>query len=104
MTYSCAIFPELDADLRDPSLLEAGSDCTSPGLSTPGFGGSSQSSSEYSIASGLKTSQEHTQVSEAPTTCIRDKEDDTELCEAQIRKMLHIVKRADIRPGHRVRL
>ncbi|EPT05160.1 hypothetical protein FOMPIDRAFT_1111662, partial [Fomitopsis schrenkii] len=45
MTYSCAIFPELDADLRDQSLLGTGSDST---------------------------------------------------------KMLHIVKRADIRPGHRV--
>lgn len=103
MTYSCAIFPELDADLRDQSLLGTGSDSTSPGLNTPGFGSSSQDLSEYSIASGLKTSQENTRMSEAPTTYMRDKEDDTELCEAQIRKMLHIVKRADIRPGHRVR-
>lgn len=96
MTYSCAIFPELDADLKGSSFPGAGSNCTSPG-----FSGSSQSSSEYSVASGIKISPENTRISEAPTTY---KEDDSELCEAQIRKMLHIVKRADIRQGHRVRL
>lgn len=103
MTYSCAIFPELDADLKGPLLASPGPDCTSSCLSTPAVSGSSQSSSEYSIASGIKVSPESTRISEAPTTYARDKQDDSELCEAQIRKMLHIVRRADIRPGHRVR-
>ncbi|KZT73861.1 CFS1-like protein, partial [Daedalea quercina L-15889] len=73
MTYSCAIFPELDADLRHSRV---NSEFSSAGLST-------QTSSE------LLTPSE-------------DSDDDAELCDAQIRKMLHIVKRADIKPGHRV--
>ena len=52
MTYSCGIFPSLDADLKFPD------ECAN----------------------------------------------EDALHEAQVRKIQHIIARADIRPGHRVRL
>ncbi|KAH9936230.1 Mycolic acid cyclopropane synthetase-domain-containing protein [Fomitopsis serialis] len=101
MTYSCAIFPELDADLREPLQSRIDTDSSSSGPSTYDSSGT-LSASDDSIASDIKIAQASTRVSDVGTRRARDKDDDAELCDAQIRKMLHIVKRADIRPGHRV--
>lgn len=62
MTYSCAIFPSLDADLK------------LPGAQTT-LNGTDETAHEQSDA----------------------------LYDAQIRKLQHIIRKADIRPGHRVR-
>ncbi|WWD18050.1 hypothetical protein CI109_102497 [Kwoniella shandongensis] len=69
MTYSCAIFPELDKDLR-------GSGSSNGGL-------------------GLKRIVAEGQDEDGT-------EDKDELEEAQLAKLRHIIRKADIRPGHRV--
>ncbi|KAK8865770.1 hypothetical protein IAR55_000917 [Kwoniella newhampshirensis] len=86
MTYSCAIFPELDKDLRERTEL-AETEGVNGGIGLKrigadgGFGGK--------------------QVGE--TTKIGNGEDELdELEEAQLAKLRHIIRKADIRPGHRV--
>ncbi|KAF7797125.1 hypothetical protein EIP86_008317 [Pleurotus ostreatoroseus] len=82
MTYSCAIFSTLDADLNTPSsnLL----------LHTPSKDG------EEEINTGASS----------PTVLDSDDEDqgksEDELYDAQMRKLRHIMHKADIRPGQRV--
>lgn len=74
MTYSCAIYPELDRDLLEEEGREA-----------------------MNGALGLKRIVNGSLKKDAP----KEKESD-DLEEAQIRKLRHIIKKADIRPGHRV--
>jgi cyclopropane-fatty-acyl-phospholipid synthase len=74
MTYSCAIYPELDRDLLEEDGREA-----------------------MNGALGLKRIVNGSLKKEGP----KEKEGD-DLEEAQIRKLRHIIKKADIRPGHRV--
>ncbi|KAH9841488.1 Mycolic acid cyclopropane synthetase-domain-containing protein [Rhodofomes roseus] len=99
MTYSCAIFPELDTDLHESPLPTAASESSAD---PSAYSSTASPSSSEGTLSGVKISQASTRISEAAVRRTRDKDDDAELCDAQIRKMLHIVKRADIRPGHRV--
>ncbi|TFY55397.1 hypothetical protein EVJ58_g8278 [Rhodofomes roseus] len=99
MTYSCAIFPELDTDLQESPLPTAASESSAD---PSAYSSTASPSSSEGTLSGVKISQASTRISEAAVRRTRDKDDDAELCDAQIRKMLHIVKRADIRPGHRV--
>ncbi len=105
MTYSCAIFPELDGDLRDPSpsSLESspkeGRTPSPTGASTPATLAESEHSDvfkEFSLnVLGLFS---HCDEAQHP----HDPEVHDTLEEAQIRKLQHIVRKADIRPGHRV--
>ncbi|KAL1745293.1 CFS1-like protein [Schizophyllum fasciatum] len=75
MTYSCAIFSDLDGDLGT---------CSSPS-SRPRRDGTS-------ISSGSST----------PAKVQGDEEDVNDLYEAQIRKLDHIIKKARILPGNRI--
>jgi cyclopropane-fatty-acyl-phospholipid synthase len=74
MTYSCAIYPELDRDLLEEEGREA-----------------------INGALGLKRIVNGSLKKDVS----KEKESD-DLEEAQIRKLRHIIKKADIRPGHRV--
>ena len=88
MTYSCAIFSDLDGDLRETPLLGF-SDNKLRQLLT-----SSPSSETTSADSNTPTS--HT-LSTRPTPPLPDT-----LVAAQQRKLAHIVSRSCILPGHRV--
>ena len=79
MTYSCAIFPTLDADLT-PNTPQC-----SPVLAPREHGSPSSSSTETALDS-----------SDEPKSGLDD------LYEAQMRKLRHIIRKADIRPDHRV--
>lgn len=75
MTYSCAIFEDLDGDMLD----------------------SIASRSEWSGGQGLQ------RLGETPKVLMRSRQSDQdELYDAQIRKLNHILKKAKIEPGHRV--
>ena len=79
MTYSCAIFSSLDADLETPSTSRPSEPELTTGASTPTI---------------VSTDDEHD-----------DNEDKTrrdELYSAQMRKLRHIIRKADIKPGHRI--
>lgn len=92
MTYSCAIFSDLDGDLREEPLLRI-SDYKMHQLLTR----SPSSESEFgSTASSTPSSSSHT-PSTLPTPLLQDT-----LAAAQQRKLAHIVARARILPGHRV--
>lgn len=105
MTYSCAIFPELDGDLRDPSpssLESSPKDSRAPsptGASTPATLAESEHSDvfkEFSLnVLGLFSHRDETQHPHDP-------EAHDPLEAAQFRKLQHIVRKADICPGHRV--
>ena len=90
MTYSCAIFSDLDGDLRDEPLLRI-SDYKMHQLLTR-----SPSYEFGSTTSSSPTSSSHT-LSTLPTPLLPDT-----LAAAQQRKLAHIVARARILPGHRV--
>ncbi|KAH9933161.1 cyclopropane-fatty-acyl-phospholipid synthase [Epithele typhae] len=125
MTYSCAIFPELDSDLRDPSpsssasaslsaaTSSSGSPRSSPralhtGTSTP----STLADPEGGVGDTLKELQgsalrlfhldgaAHLHHHRPHTPFSAEGEDALE--DAQMRKLRHIIRKADIRPGHRV--
>ncbi|ORX34243.1 S-adenosyl-L-methionine-dependent methyltransferase [Kockovaella imperatae] len=83
MTYSCAIFPELDADLREAGKSSMGELNGALGLTR--------------ITNGHPS----TPQKKKSTSKVEDTEGD-ELYEAQIAKLRHIIKKADIRAGHRV--
>ena len=76
MTYSCAIFSDLDGDLGQSA---------SPDTRTHGRQPSSTSSG-----------------SSTPAKVQGDAEESNELYEAQIRKLDHVIKKARIWPGNRV--
>lgn len=85
MSYSCAIFPDLDADLSSDST-------TSP----PG----------HSRRNSLEEPSSPTMISEDfgyyYNKMKMGEELEDPLYDAQMRKMAHLCRKADIRPGHRV--
>lgn len=86
MTYSCAIFPELDGDLyregEERALMSGGGDGTKDERSaTPTWSRGSSSSR---------------------TTADDDEQDDDELELAQMAKLRHMIRKAKIKAGHRV--
>jgi cyclopropane-fatty-acyl-phospholipid synthase len=88
MTYSCAIFSDLDGDLRERPLLGI-SDHKINQLLTP-------SPPSEAVSAYSNTSTSHT-LSTWHTPPLADT-----LAAAQQRKLAHIVARARIFPGHRV--
>ncbi|KAI0051197.1 CFS1-like protein [Auriscalpium vulgare] len=87
MCYSCAIFAELDADLKDtPDLALSASQLQNLNSSSSSFSSGSSSSSR--------------QVEDRSTPATPLAKDD--LHSAQLRKVAHIAKKARIAPGHRV--
>ena len=88
MTYSCAIFSDLDGDLRETPLLGFGNNKIRQLLTL------SPPSETRSTDSNTSTS--HTS-STRPTPPLADT-----LVAAQQRKLAHVVTRARILPGHRV--
>jgi cyclopropane-fatty-acyl-phospholipid synthase len=128
MTYSCAIFENLDEDvklerkldgavselntglglksIRDLRTLPSGvADSGTP--ASPSSGGFS-SDSESENAEGTGTSTPVTSIPSTPRTSSvcpeyeADSQREDPLYEAQMRKLRHIIKKADIRKGHRV--
>ena len=112
MTYSCAIFPELNGDLR-PVRSSSHHRHSSSSSSTPSLTGASTPStladpdSHHGApkdlqlgALGLLTAAEG--AFQKIRTLVSDVEDPLEA--AQYRKLHHIIRKADIRPGHRVRI
>ncbi|KAI0785790.1 CFS1-like protein [Abortiporus biennis] len=85
MTYSCAIFPDLDSDLTATSSSISSSSSSSPQsrVSSPSPAPHSRTSSHSSHTQKLNT------------------ENDV-LFNAQMRKLEHLIKKCDIRPGHKV--
>ena len=113
MTYSCAIFPELDGDLRPVRCSSHHRHRSSSSSSTPSLTGASTPStladpdSHHGApkdlqlgALGLLTAAEG--AFQKIRTLVSDVEDPLEA--AQYRKLHHIIRKADIRPGHRVRI
>ena len=90
MTYSCAIFSDLDGDLREEPLFWI-SDHKIRHIRVPPRSPPSEFASTVS-----NTPTSHTQ-STLPTPALEDS-----LAKAQQRKLAHIVARARILPGHRV--
>ncbi|KAF8488661.1 cyclopropane-fatty-acyl-phospholipid synthase [Russula emetica] len=88
MTYSCAIFSDLDEDLRETPLLVFSNDKLRQ-LLTP------------SPPSEITSADSNTSTSHTPSTRPTPPLADT-LVAAQQRKLAHIVSRARIFPGHRV--
>lgn len=89
MTYSCAIFSDLDGDFRETPLLGFSNNKLRQ-LLTPSL------PSETTSADSNNTPTTHT-PSTRPTPPLADT-----LVAAQQRKLAHIVSRARISPGHRV--
>ena len=117
MTYSCAIFPELDGDLRPTSSSPGShhhrhspSSSSTPsltGASTPSTLADPEAHEHHGApkdlqlgALGLLTAAEG--AFQKIRTLVSDVEDPLEA--AQYRKLHHIIRKADIRPGHRVRI
>jgi cyclopropane-fatty-acyl-phospholipid synthase len=90
MTYSCAIFSDLDGDLRETPLLGEFSNNKLRQLLTL------SPPSETTSPDDSNTPTSHT-PSTRPTPPLADT-----LVDAQQRKLAHIVSRACILPGHRV--
>lgn len=107
MTYSCGIFEGVDEDLKvgvlssrvDNQDIALGSVLGDPfgaggetpsGVATPVSASSSPSSDDA-------TKNGDTNPTPNPTEGLNDP-----LYDAQMRKLLHIIRKADIRPGHRV--
>ncbi|KAI8994251.1 cyclopropane-fatty-acyl-phospholipid synthase [Trametes punicea] len=84
MTYSCAIFPDLDGDLRAPSVR-------------PTLGTNMQPFTGVPICTAFAKSDDTPRAFDT-----EDNEVDDPLEAAQFRKLHHIIRKADIRPGHRV--
>ncbi|KAJ7069655.1 CFS1-like protein [Mycena amicta] len=79
MTYSCAIFEDLDGDMKE-------------GVERSGWSGG-----QGLLRLGSKSTPMTTASARAPNESTVD-----ELYEAQIRKLSHIIKKAKIEPGNRV--
>ena len=79
LTYSCAIFSELDADLNTPEKKAEGEFWSAPGQA-------------YDPSGSVPPSP-----TSAPPEYVLD-----DLKAAQMRKVRHIVSKAQIKPGHRV--
>ena len=106
MTYSCAIFPELDSDLRDSpkssgSSPREGQTPSLTGASTP----STLAESEHGdLLKDLSLNVLNLFSHHGGVRHVQDTESHDPLETAQLRKLQHIVRKADIRPGHRVRI
>ncbi|TBU29980.1 cyclopropane-fatty-acyl-phospholipid synthase [Dichomitus squalens] len=104
MTYSCAIFPELDSDLRDPpsshSLSpEEGQTPSLTGASTP----ATLAESEHGeLLKDLSLNVYNLFAHHGEIRHAHDTESHDPLEAAQLRKLRHIIRKADIRPGHKV--
>lgn len=88
MTYSCGIFPDLDADLREGRELGA----VNGAIGLKRIGG---------VVKAIKGDKEVEGKGEAKGDG-KGEEVEDELEASQLRKIHHIIKKADIRPGHRV--
>jgi cyclopropane-fatty-acyl-phospholipid synthase len=75
MTYSCGIFEDLDGDMKTENIWEVQSRL---------------------IAAGKKLEVSHTTPPTPPGS------DEDELKNAQMRKLHHIIRKAQIQPGHRI--
>ncbi|KAH9949848.1 S-adenosyl-L-methionine-dependent methyltransferase, partial [Amylocystis lapponica] len=96
MTYSCAIFPDLDGDLALSPKLASDDAKSTTGTSTPStLAERSPDVHELGFAKQDKTLERLSTVGAQP-------QDRDPLYDAQIRKLQHIIRKADIRPGHRV--
>ena len=97
MTYSCAIFDDLDGDLHSSESQSPVSPTspTSP-LSRASSPTAFSSDTEDHIFSKVKAAQR----------CLFSAESSADFSDplytAQIRKFEHLIRKADIRPGHRV--
>ncbi|KAI8994252.1 cyclopropane-fatty-acyl-phospholipid synthase [Trametes punicea] len=104
MTYSCAIFPDLDGDLRASStqFLSETNTPSLTGTSTP----STLAGSE-DIPKAFTFDAVQLVAPPEPTITLGEGEPggiqiDDPLEAAQLRKLHHVIRKADIRPGHRV--
>ncbi|KAJ7486048.1 CFS1-like protein [Mycena galericulata] len=79
MTYSCAIFEDLDGDMKQGVVR-----------------------SEWSGGQGLRRLGKSPTATSIPKTKPDAEPEVDELCEAQIRKLSHIIDKAKIQPGNRV--
>ncbi|KAI0335778.1 cyclopropane-fatty-acyl-phospholipid synthase [Cubamyces sp. BRFM 1775] len=108
MTYSCAIFPELDGDLRPHVHASAASEASTPslsGASTPSTLAGSDTANNKDIAYDtvhMPPLSPATTRRELSDEDLQRKEKEDPLAAAQYRKLRHIIRKADIRPGHRV--
>lgn len=94
MTYSCAIFKDLDGDLKQYGTAGRGEWSGGQGLKRLG------SNSSTSAADGLPATWDG---ASDPTETLTDAVEDTDqLRDAQIRKLDHIIRCARIEPGQRV--
>ena len=82
LTYSCAIFSGLDADLRSPDTKLEDEFWLAPGKTYD---------SKVSIS-----------VPSSPTPSLPPYIDDDDLSAGQMRKVDHIISKAQIKPGHRI--
>ncbi|CCM03566.1 uncharacterized protein FIBRA_05702 [Fibroporia radiculosa] len=98
MTYSCAIFSELDGDLEGHNIDNIQIVVEDQSMENDGLE-FDQSMCDGSESDGADISARQTPVKDTQLSSV---EDDQELHEAQIRKIKTIVQKADIREGHRV--
>ncbi|EIM81614.1 cyclopropane-fatty-acyl-phospholipid synthase [Stereum hirsutum FP-91666 SS1] len=109
MTYSCAIFPDLDGDVVSSDRTLTSKDQLSTRLLSTNFSrtnatihdtpSSASTSSPSSSSTPLTTS---TPISTPPSTSTPSDPDADPLHTAQLIKLQHITKKARIFPGHRV--
>ncbi|EIW59336.1 cyclopropane-fatty-acyl-phospholipid synthase, partial [Trametes versicolor FP-101664 SS1] len=95
MTYSCAIFPELDGDLHPPSSSSSSPTPSRTGASTPSTLAGSDDAPKTIQFDALALFPAPSAESEPPSG-------PDALEAAQFRKLRHILRKADIRPGHRI--
>ncbi|KAG8901141.1 hypothetical protein FRB99_005513 [Tulasnella sp. 403] len=102
MTYSCAIFDDLDGDLKVPQHYPPVASrilsdrCASP-ASEGASNGISKPASTTSVRDLLLNSPDTPPITVASHSGKRD-----DLYEGQMRKLRHIIRNAQLRPGHRV--
>ncbi|KAI9058495.1 cyclopropane-fatty-acyl-phospholipid synthase [Trametes sanguinea] len=105
MTYSCAIFPDLDGDLR-PSSSQSSPRPHTPaltGASTPStLAGSEDGQPKEFAFDALRLFPSPDLACRPVQGHVERRRSDDPLEAAQYRKLHHIIQKADIRPGHRV--
>ncbi|KAI0770009.1 cyclopropane-fatty-acyl-phospholipid synthase [Fomes fomentarius] len=110
MTYSCAIFPDLDGDLpQTQTRSQATSSGSSPRHSpshTPSLSTGTSTPSTLADSDGQHDGHKMELSSfglfHSSHRRAHDDEAESPLEAAQYRKLHHIIRKADIRPGHRV--
>ncbi|OJT10650.1 Tuberculostearic acid methyltransferase UfaA1 [Trametes pubescens] len=98
MTYSCAIFPELDGDLHSPSVSRSSPTPSESrtGASTPSTLAGPDDAPKTLQFDALSLFPAPGAESDLPASS------PDALEAAQFRKLRHILRKADIRPGHRI--